>query len=110
VLDILPCHDLMRVNTYRSLVEVDILLHSVLVVDNCDIPLVLYPFQSLLFLFLHLCSQFDPLVARYIEVPSYTAWCYSVAVRYCTVAAQCYMVVVQYYTAAAQCCMGMLLV
>jgi hypothetical protein len=87
VLDILPCHDLMRDNTYKSLVEVDILLRSVLVVDNCDIPLVLYLFQSLLFLFLHLYIELNPLVAPYTEASGYTMRYYSVVARYYTPAA-----------------------
>jgi len=76
----------MRDNTYKSLVEVGILMHSVLVVDNCNITLILYLFQILLFLFLHLCIQLDPLTTRYTKAPSYTAWYYSVVVRYYTVA------------------------
>jgi hypothetical protein len=82
---------MVRNNTYRSLEEVDILLHSVLVVGNCDIPLVLYLFQRLLFLFLRLCSQLDPLVMCYTEVPGYTTWYYSVVAWCCTAAAQCCM-------------------
>jgi hypothetical protein len=80
VSDILPCHDLIHDNTYKSLVEVDILLHNVLVVDHCGIPLVLYLFQSLLLLFLHLCIHLDPLAGRYTEAPGYTAQYYSVDV------------------------------
>ena len=77
----------MHDNTYRLLVEVDILFCSVLVVDNCDIPLVLYLFQNLLLLFLCLCSQLDPLTARYTEVHGSTTQYYSVV-------AQCYTIVV----------------
>jgi hypothetical protein len=87
MLDILLCHDLMRDNTYRLLVEVEILLHSVMVVDNCDIPLVLYLFQSLLFIYLHLCSDIDPLAVCYTEVPGYIVWYYSVVARYYTATA-----------------------
>jgi hypothetical protein len=71
----------MSDNTYKLLVEVDILLHSVLVVDSCDIPLVLYLFQILFFLFLCLCSQLNLLAARYTKAFDY-------AVRYCTEAMQ----------------------
>jgi hypothetical protein len=92
----------MRDNTYMSQVEVDILLHSVLVVDSCGIPLVLCLFQILLFLFLHLCSQLDLLVVHCTGAPSYTAWDYNVLARYCTVATQCYI-------ATAQCYMGLVL-
>jgi hypothetical protein len=91
VSDILLCHDLMCDNTYRSLVEVEILLNSVLVVENCGIPLVLCLFQSLLFLFIHLYSQLNPLVSRYTEAPGYTARYYSVVVQYYTAAMQCYI-------------------
>jgi hypothetical protein len=80
----------MRDNTYKSLVEVDILLHSVLVFYSCDIPLVLYLFQSLLLLILHLCSQLDLLSMCYTEVPDCT-------VRYCTEVVLCCTVVVRYY-------------
>jgi hypothetical protein len=99
----------MRGNAYKSLVEVDILLHSVLVVENCDIPLVFYLFQNLLLLVLHLCSQLDPLTTCYIEVPNCTAqYCIEVALC-CTVVARYYMVAAQYYTMATQYCMGMVL-
>jgi hypothetical protein len=87
-------------NTHKSLVEVDILLHNVLVVENCDIPLVIYLVQSLLLLFLHLCSHINPLVACYTEAPGYTVRYYSVVVRCCTTAAQCCMF-------DAQCCTGL---
>jgi hypothetical protein len=117
-------------NRYKSLVEVDILLHSVLVVGSCDIPLVLYLFQSLLLLALHLCSQLDPLAACYTEAPSYTVRYCSGAVLRCTMDVLCYMaaahyytvvahyytavahyynVAAHYYTAIAQCCMGLVL-
>jgi hypothetical protein len=46
----------MHENTYMSQVEVDILFHSVLVVEIYGIPPVFYLFQSLLYLVLHLCS------------------------------------------------------
>jgi hypothetical protein len=55
----------MHDNTYKLLVEVDILLHNVLVVDNYDIPLVLYLIQNLLSLVLHLCSLLDLLSVLY---------------------------------------------
>jgi hypothetical protein len=70
-------HGPMCDNTYKLLVEADILLHNVLVVDNCDIRLVLDLIQNLLLLILHLYSLLDLLSTRYIEVPDYTA-------RYCT--------------------------
>jgi hypothetical protein len=99
----------MHDNTYKSLVEVEILLHSVLVVDSCDIPLVLYLFQILLLLLLCLCSQLNPLTARYTEVPSYIVW-YCSGDELChTVVALCYMVVAQYYNVVAECCMWMVL-
>jgi hypothetical protein len=106
---ILPCHDSMHENTYRSLVEVEFLLHSVPVDDNCDIPLVLYLFQSLLFLFICLYSQLDPLEACYIEALGYTAWNYSVATWYYTGATRCCVVAAQCYNVFAQCCMGLVL-
>jgi hypothetical protein len=88
----------MRDNTYMSQVEVDILLHSVLVVDSCGIPLVLC-----LFLFLHLYIQLDLLMVHWTGVPSYTAWGYNVVVRYCTAVAQCNIVAMQFYTIVVQC-------
>ena len=97
----------MRDITYKSLVEVDILLHSFLVVDSCDIPLVLYLFQSLFLLVLCLCSHIDPLVAHYTEVHDCTMrYCTEVALC-CTMVVRYYMVVVKYYTGVAQLCMGM---
>jgi len=87
-------------NTYKLLVEVEILLHSVLVVDNHDIPLVLYLFQSLLLLILCLYIQLDPLAAHYTEVPDCTArYCIEV-VLCCTAAVFYYMVTTHYYTTA----------
>jgi len=80
------CHDLMCDNTYTSQMEVNIILHSVLVVDNCGIPLVLY-----LFLFLHLYSHLDFITVHCTGVPGYTAQGYSVVAKYCTVVAQCYI-------------------
>ena len=80
-----------------SQVEVYIILHSVLIVEIYGIPLVLFLFQSLLYLVLHLCSQLDLLTVRCTGVPSYTTHDYIVVVRYCTVATQYYIVVVQCY-------------
>jgi hypothetical protein len=95
--DSLLCHDMMHNSTYMSQVEVDIILHSVLVVDSYGIPLVLYLFQSLLSLVLHLCNQLDLLMVRCTGEPGYTAWDYIVVVWYCTMDSQCYIVVVQCY-------------
>ena len=92
----------MRDNTYKSLVQVDILLHSVQVVGSCGIPLVLYLFQSLLYLVLHLCSHLDLITVHCTVEHGYTAGYYTVVAQYCTGAAQCYIVV-------AQCYMGMVL-
>jgi hypothetical protein len=80
------CHCQMHYSTYMSQVEVDILLHSVLVVNNYGIPLVLCLFQSLLYLFLHLCIQLDLLAVRCAVAPDYIAWDYTVATRYYTMA------------------------
>jgi hypothetical protein len=88
---------------------VDILLHSVLVVDSCGIPLVLCLFQILLFLFLHLCIQLDPLMVHCTEASGYTVRDYSVVARYCTAIVQCYIVVVQCYIVVVQCYTGMVL-
>jgi hypothetical protein len=97
----------MHDNTYKSLVEVDILLHNVSVVDNCDIELVLYLFQNPLLRVLHFCIQINLLLAHYTEALDCTAqYCTEVALCY-TVAARYYMVVAQYYTVVAQCCMGL---
>jgi hypothetical protein len=93
---------MMRDNTYMLHVEVDILLHSVLVVDSYGIPPFLYLFQSLLYLVLHLYVHLDLLMAHCTEAPYYTAWGYTVAEQYCTTVAQCYIFV-------AQCYMGMVL-
>ena len=76
--DSLLCHYLMHDNTYMSQVEVDILLHSVPVANSYGIPSVLFLFQSLLYLILHLCSQLDLLLVHCIGVPSYTARYYIV--------------------------------
>ena len=99
--NILQYHDPMCDNTYKSLVEVDILLHSVMVVDNCDIPLVLYLFQNLLSLFLGLCSPLDLLSVCYTMAPNYNAWYCTEAALCCTVVVRYYMVVAQYYTIVA---------
>jgi hypothetical protein len=99
----------MHDNTYTLQVEVDILLLSVLVVDSCGIPLVLCLFQSLLFHFLHLCSQLDLLMVNCTEVLGYTTWDYSVVVRYYTAVAQCYIVVAQCYNVVVQCYIGLVL-
>jgi hypothetical protein len=89
-----PIHD----NTYKLLVEVDIIMHNVPVVQNCDIPLVLY-------LVLHLCSLLDFLSMRCTEVPDCTTrYCIEVALC-CTAVVWYYMVVAQYYNTIAQCCM-----
>jgi hypothetical protein len=82
VSDIILCHDLMHDNTHTSWVEVEIILHNVLLVDSCGIPLVLCIFQSLLSLFLHLCSQLDPLMVHYTKAPGYTVRDYSVVTWY----------------------------
>ena len=83
----------MHENTYKSLVEANILLHNVIVVDNCDIPLVLYLIRNLLVLVLHLCSLLDILLVHYTDVPICTVlYCTEVA-SYCTVAVWYYMVV-----------------
>jgi hypothetical protein len=92
--DILLYHGLMHDNTYNLLVEEDILLHNVPVVDNCDIPLVLYLVQKPLFLVLHLCSLLDLLSMCCTEAPNCTA-------QYCTEVEQYYVVVSWYYTVAA---------
>jgi hypothetical protein len=97
----------MHDNTYMLLVEVDIPLHNVPVVGNCDIPLVLYLIQNLLSLILHLCSLLDLLSAHYTEAPDCTARYCTEVVLCCTVVARYYMVVAQYYTVVAQCCMGL---
>jgi hypothetical protein len=97
----------MHDNTYKSLVEVDILLHNFPIVDICDIPLALYLFQILLLVIVHICSQLNILSAHYTEAPDCTAqYCTEVALC-CTVATRYYMVVAQYYNAVAQCCMGL---
>ena len=95
-------------NTYKLLVEVESPLHNVPVVENCDIPLVLYLFQILLLIFLHLYIELDPLATCYTEVPGYTARYYCVPAWYYTVAAQCCMVYAQCYI-VAQCFMGLVL-
>jgi hypothetical protein len=84
----------MHDNTYMSQVEVEILLHSVLVVDSCGIPLVLFLFQNLIFFFLPLCIQLDLLMVHCNGAPGYTTQDYSVAARYCTAIVKCYIVVV----------------
>jgi hypothetical protein len=96
------CHDMMRDNTYMSQVEVDILLHSVMVVDSYGIPSVLCFFQRILYLILHLCSQLDLLAVCCTEALDYTARGYTVAVRYCTMVAQ-------YCTVVVHCYMGLVL-
>jgi hypothetical protein len=88
-------------------VEVEILLHSVFVVDSCDVPLVLYLFQSLLLLILHLCSLLNLLSAHYIEVSDYIVWYCTEVVSFSTAVVCYYMVVAQYYTIVAQCCMDL---
>ena len=78
------CHDLMRDNTYRSLVGVEILLHSVLVVLAYHRFSTPSKNSS--------CSS-STSVARLIlavhctRVPGYTTWDYSVDARYCTATA-----------------------
>jgi hypothetical protein len=73
-----------------SEVEVDILLQSVLVVDSYGIPTILYLFQNLLYLILHLCIQLDLLVGHCTEATDYTAWGYTMDARY-YIMVQCYM-------------------
>jgi hypothetical protein len=97
VSDSLLCHGLMRDNTYRSRVEVDILLHSVLVVDRYGIPSVLCLFQSFIYLVLHLRIHLYLLVVCSTEAPGYTVRDYIVVVQYCIVVVQCYIVVPQCY-------------
>jgi hypothetical protein len=98
VSDIPLYHGPMHDNTYKSLVEVEILLHNVLIADNCDIPLVLYLIQNLLWIILPLCILLDILSSHYIEaLDCIVRYCTEV-VPYCTVVARYYMVVVQYYT------------
>ena len=95
----------MHDNTYKSLVEVNILFHNVLVIGNYDIRLVLDLIQNLLVLILHLCILLNLLLAHYTKVPNYTARYCTEVVLCCTVVAHYYMVAAQYYTADAQCCM-----
>jgi hypothetical protein len=84
----------MHDNTYMLLVEVEIPLHNVPVFYSYDMPLVLYLFQILLSLILHLCSQFDLLLTRYIEAPDCTAQYFTKVALCCTVHVRYYMVVV----------------
>ena len=96
-----PMHD----STYKLLEVVRIPLHNVLVVDNCDTPLVLYLVQNLLSLILHLYILLDLLSVNYTEAPDCTARYCTEVVLCCIVVAQYYMVVVQYYTATVSFCM-----
>jgi hypothetical protein len=61
-----------------SQVEVDIPLHSVLVVGSYGTLLDLCLFQILLYLILHLCIHLDLLVVHCTEAPDYTVWGYTV--------------------------------
>jgi hypothetical protein len=95
----------MRNSTYKLLVEVDIPLHNVPVVDNCDTLLVLYLIRNLILLDLHLCSLLCLLSMHYTEASGYTVrYCTEVVLR-CTVVARYCIVVAQYYTIIVQCCM-----
>jgi hypothetical protein len=96
--DSLLCHGLLRDNTYMSWVEVDIPLHSVLVVGSCGTLMYLCLFQILLYLILHLYIQFDLLAVHCIEEPDYTSWGYTIATHCCIVVTQCYIV-------STYCCM-----
>jgi hypothetical protein len=58
VLGIPLYHGLLHDSTYMSQVEVDIPLHNVLTIGSCGTLLDLYLFQILLYLVLHLYSQF----------------------------------------------------
>jgi hypothetical protein len=94
MLDSLLCHGLSCDSTYMSQVEVGIPLHNVLDVGNCGMLLELYLFQILLYLFLHLCRQFNLLVVRCTEEPDYTVWGYTEATKCCIVVVHYYMEVV----------------
>jgi hypothetical protein len=72
----------------------EIPLHNYLVVGSYGTLLDLFLFQILLFLSLHLCSQFDLLTLHCIEASYYTAQGYTVVVCYYTEVVQCYIVVV----------------
>jgi hypothetical protein len=100
-------HGPMRDNTYKFLVEEDILLHNVLVVDNYDIPMVLYLIQNLLSLVLHLCHLLDLLSMHCTEIPDCTVSYCTEVVLHCIVVAWFYRVALQYYAAATWCCMEM---
>jgi hypothetical protein len=94
VLGCLLYHDLLRNNTYMSLVEVDNPLHNVLVVGSCGTLPVLCLIEILLYLILHLCIHLDLLGVHCTWVPGYTAWGYTLDANYYTVVVHCFMVVV----------------
>jgi len=96
--DNISFHDLMRNNTYMSQVEVDIPLHSVLVVGSYGIVLDLASSKFSSTSSLHLCIHFNLLMVHCTEALDYTVWGYIQAARYCIFDVQC-------YTATMQCCM-----
>jgi hypothetical protein len=100
VSDIIVCRDLMCGNTYKLLVEVDIPLHNVPVIDNCDISLVLCLVQKLLLIVLHLCSLLYLLLVHYTKALNYTTWCCNEVVLHCTLVVRYCMVATQYYIVA----------
>ena len=83
----------MRDNTYKSLVEVDILLHSVLVVGSYGTLMDLFHIQILLCLFRLLYTQVDLHAVYCIEVPDYIAQGYIGVAQCYTAVACCYNVV-----------------